>query len=157
MFDATMKAARLILKRETQACRTVRPDDRVRVAARAPDPERVVGRLSAIDSVALYVEEDRTHQMVRMSYSAITIVERSRGFARGRRALAGAGMGLAAGVLAGVIQVSTSQGNDPSLAPVGFGFYGMQGGAAFGAIAAPERWQEIHMSRPDHMATPRRP
>lgn len=76
-------------------------------------------------------------------YSAVQRFEVSRGRARMRWAMMGAGAGAIAGMLLGAMSASGGSGSlDESWAPLGGLVAGIPIGAVVGALVAPERWRD---------------
>jgi hypothetical protein len=123
---------------------------RARIYAPTVQPEPLIGRVLARDSVTLVLRPDFTTNDVPVAFSAIRKMELSRGHQRGWWALAGFGVGLVGGVAVGSVIADNDHGTSggANLAPVGAALVGMIAGPIIGAVAAPERWRPVAVPPP---------
>ena len=120
---------------------------RIRVQA-APEAPPFTGTVWRITSDTLAVAVSSGNALLQLPTARVTSIEVSEGRDRLGWGVRGAGIGALAGGLLGAVAVGRDSQGD--LAPIA-GFFagsilGAAGGALFGAIAAPERWDRIHLS-----------
>lgn len=118
---------------------------RVQTTAEAPPFTGTVWRITS-DTLAVAVSSGNA--LLQLPTAHVTSIEVSEGRDRLGWGVRGAGIGVLAGGLLGA--VTLGRNSQESLAGIaGFfagGVLGAVGGALFGAIAAPERWDRIHLS-----------
>lgn len=120
---------------------------RIRVQA-APEAPPFTGTVWRITSDTLAVAVSSGNALLQLPTARVTSIEVSEGRDRLGWGVRGAGIGALSGGLLGAATLGHgSQGDLGALA----GFFagsilGAAGGALFGAIAAPERWDRIHLS-----------
>jgi len=129
------------------------PGSRVRVSARTVTERPLIATLTALDDTALTLRVKGRADVLVVPRSAITKVEVSLGRrARGKGALIGAGVGIAAGALVGLLHGGddSSQLVQFSAGDYALGFAALGGGvgALVGAAVPPsERWNEVALGR----------
>lgn len=122
------------------------PGARVRVTAPRLAPEPLVGAVEALPGETLVLESRKRGPAVRIPLDEITRLEISRGRPRRKGALLGAAIGGAVGL---AITLSCSSESDCDTAAVGalYGLGGLALGAAVGAAATRERWEDLPPKR----------
>ena len=120
---------------------------RIRVQT-APDVPAFTGTVWRLTSDTLAVAVSSGNALLQLPTAHVTSIEVSDGRDRLGWGVRGAGIGvLAGGLLGGVTLGRDSQGDLAAIAGfIAGAIVGAAGGALVGAIAAPERWDRIHLS-----------
>lgn len=114
----------------------------------APDAPAFTGTVWRLTSDTLAVAVSHGNALIQLPTARVTSIEVSDGRDRLGWAVRGAGIGVLAGGLLGVVAIGRQARADLAVIAgfiVGAGI-GATGGALVGAIAAPERWDRIHLS-----------
>jgi hypothetical protein len=124
-------------------------NSRARITAPTIAARPLVGRVTSRDSAVLILRSGLGASEVAVPMRTIELLEISKGHQRGRWALAGFGLGIGVGFVAGAAAELVHEGpsGDASFAPIGGAFLGMIVGPLIGAIAAPERWRQVAVPR----------